>query len=347
MAKLLFITQKVDMDDDTLGFAHGWIKEFAKHFETMTVICLQKGRFDLPNNVEVLSLGKESGASRLGFVFNFYRYLWRERRNYDNVFVHMNPIYMVLGGPFWKVSGKRVILWYIHPAVSNVLKAAVCFTNRVVTATENSFPIKSGKILVVGHGINTDSFKKQDGIEKVKNSMIFVGRVSPVKNLDQIFDAADILKQENFDITLNVVGGVAEKDRNYFNEIKNKYAILEKEGVINFKGSIPNKDMPKVYGSNELLINLTKAGSFDKAILEAMACESLVLTDNSSFTGVLPEEFLAGGDDIRGLTRKIKNIFDMPDSKKGRYGADFRKYVVENHDLGRLAAKIAAAYKGI
>jgi len=58
--KLLIITQKVDMNDDVLGFMHGWINEFAKHCEKITVICLQKGEHELSDNVKVLSLGKEN-----------------------------------------------------------------------------------------------------------------------------------------------------------------------------------------------------------------------------------------------------------------------------------------------
>ena len=36
--KLLIITQKVDRNDDVLGFFHGWITEFAKHVEEVTVL---------------------------------------------------------------------------------------------------------------------------------------------------------------------------------------------------------------------------------------------------------------------------------------------------------------------
>jgi len=41
--KLLIVTQKVDINDDVLGFFHDWIKEFAKNCEKVTVICLGKG----------------------------------------------------------------------------------------------------------------------------------------------------------------------------------------------------------------------------------------------------------------------------------------------------------------
>jgi hypothetical protein len=66
--KLLIITQKVDINDPILGFFHRWIEEFAKHCEKITVICLYKGTYNLPNNVKVLSLGKEEGVIYIGFI---------------------------------------------------------------------------------------------------------------------------------------------------------------------------------------------------------------------------------------------------------------------------------------
>src|SRR3989338_7648361 len=57
--KLLIITQKVNQEDSVLGFFHSWIREFASRFEEVTVICLEKGVYNLPENVEVFSLGKE------------------------------------------------------------------------------------------------------------------------------------------------------------------------------------------------------------------------------------------------------------------------------------------------
>ena len=61
--KLLICTQKVDTNDDNLGFFHDWIKEFARHCEKVTVICLYKGEYGLPKNVIVKSLGKENTHS--------------------------------------------------------------------------------------------------------------------------------------------------------------------------------------------------------------------------------------------------------------------------------------------
>src|SRR3989339_803491 len=62
--KLLILTQKIDKNDDLLGFFYAWVGEFAKYYKKITVICLYRGESDLPENVKVLSLGKENLSSR-------------------------------------------------------------------------------------------------------------------------------------------------------------------------------------------------------------------------------------------------------------------------------------------
>ena len=62
--RLLIITQKVDKNDPILGFFHRWIEEFAKHCQSIIVICLQKGEYNLPKNIKILSLGKEKGKKK-------------------------------------------------------------------------------------------------------------------------------------------------------------------------------------------------------------------------------------------------------------------------------------------
>jgi GxxExxY protein len=166
--KLLILTQKIDMNDDVLGFFHGWVAEFAKSCEQITVICLKKGENDLPANVKVLSLGKEKLEigywkldiiKKLKYGFNFFRYLWQERKNYDAVFVHMNQIYVILGGLVWKSLGKKIGLWYTHGAVGLSLRLAEKMADLIFTATSDSFRLKSNKVKVLGHGIDTDKFR--------------------------------------------------------------------------------------------------------------------------------------------------------------------------------------------
>src|SRR3989338_9057482 len=112
--RLLICTQAVDTTDPVLGFFHGWIVALAKHAEHVHVICLKKGEYRLPSNVLVHSLGKEEGRSLIKYTLRFYRSIWSLRNDYDSVFVHMNEEYVLLAGVFWRLLGKRIVLWRNH-----------------------------------------------------------------------------------------------------------------------------------------------------------------------------------------------------------------------------------------
>ena len=122
--KLLIITQKVDQNDQLLGFFIDWLKRFAERFEKVIVLCLEKGEFNLPENVKVISLGKERGVSKLKQFFNFYFLIFTLSKDYDNVFAHMNPIWVVLGSIPWRLLGKKIYFWYTHKAVTLKLRLA-------------------------------------------------------------------------------------------------------------------------------------------------------------------------------------------------------------------------------
>ena len=81
--RILICTQAVDRDDPILGFFHAWIEEFAKHVEKITVVCLRKGKYDLPD-VEVIALGERAKFAR---AFEFLSIAFGRRGEYDAVFV--------------------------------------------------------------------------------------------------------------------------------------------------------------------------------------------------------------------------------------------------------------------
>jgi hypothetical protein len=127
--KLLICTQTVDSQDSNLAFFVRWIEEFAKHVDSVTVICLQKGAYDLPANVKVVSAGKERGTPRIVRWFTILRYCITLRNSYDTVFVHMNPEYLLLAGWLWRLWGKKTALWYTHASVDTKLRIAVSFVD--------------------------------------------------------------------------------------------------------------------------------------------------------------------------------------------------------------------------
>lgn len=315
--RLLIATQKVDENDAVLGFFHGWIGEFAKHCEYVTVICLEKGAHHLPENVKVLSLGKEKKHSRLQYLARFYRYIWQERKNYDTVFVHMNPEYVVLGSFFWKLAHKKTALWYTHKQVNLKLRIAEKVVDKIFTVTKESFQLKSKKVNSVGHGIDLESFvceESKRGGDVI--NILHVGRITSIKNCDILVEAAEILKKKwnkNFSITF--IGAPAmSKDEEYFKRLKRMVSYANLQGNVTFLGNVPNKEIKKYYCDADLIVNLSPEGLSDKVVFEAMASGSLVLVSNKSFLKYFGEY---GGvlvfkeRDSEDLSNKIMKIFEI------------------------------------
>ncbi len=341
--KLLIITQKIDISDDVLGFMHGWVKEFAKQCEQVTVICLYKGEYSLPKNVEVLSLGKESGRSRLKYVYRFYKYIWQERKNYDFVFVHMNHIYLILGGLFWSFLGKKISLWYNHRYGTLWTKFASLFAGEIYYTSPYSFFAEHKKAQIMPAGINTEIFRNSNK-ERVYNSILYLGRISPVKNIKILIESAKILDKNGIDFTLNIVGEPGENDENYFREIKNASKDLEEKGKIKFMGKVSNFKTPEIYNENEIFINLTNSGSLDKTTLEAMACGCLVLVSNLYFKEVVSKDLqkfvMFREKDSKDLADKILLLFKTDNDFKKEMRKGLAEIVIKKHSLKKLVKRI-------
>lgn len=335
--RLLILTQKVDKNDSNLGFFHEWIKRFAKEVEQIIVICLEAGERDLPENVEVLSLGKEKKRSKLQYVKSFYRYIRRERENYDVVLVHMNPEYIVLGGILWMLWGKKIALWYTHKSVTLKLRVATFLVDNIFTASKKSFRLKSRKVHVVGHGINLDQFEcKTESSHKVRR-ILTAGRISESKNLETLVDAAVLLRDElGEDFEIDIVGDpITHTDEEYLFLLKLSVGREDLEKQIHFRGAVKYEDMPSYYRKADVFINLSDTGSIDKAVLEAMASCLPVVSSNEAFKKILVKyELFTDADNPTAVAETIKRAADFKKTD------ELREYVEEYHSLEILIPNI-------
>lgn len=366
--RLLFVTQKVDADDDVLGVYHQWITGLAPHFEKVSVIALLCGRTSLPKNTLVYSLGKEQlhgrvltgfrrALQRLHYTFVFYRLVWRLSHEYDAVFVHMNPEYVVLAGWLWRLWGKKVVLWYAHYLPSWRLRLAAIFADQIVTSTRLAYPLESKKLTVLQQGIDTSRFKPAHSKFPVPNSkfrVLFLGRIAPVKNIDVLLKALAIVRQKYPKVSLTIIGAPTPgklKEAAYYQEIKKLAADLGLSDIADFRLSIPNHQAPEIYNGHDLFVNLTDVGSFDKTTLEAMACGLLVLVSNPAFENIFPQELAKvcmfkekNGED---LAEKILSILKLSTAERKGIGEKSRQIIVKNHSLDTLINRIVSCLESV
>ena len=342
--KLLIITQKVDIEDDIKGFFHRWIEKFSEKLDFLNVICLQSGKYSLPSNVKVFSLGKENGLSKIGQLRLFCSHIWQLRKDYDAVFVHMNPVYVVLAGIFWKLWQKKIYLWHNHKDGNLITGLAIKFSDAVFYTSPHSFSARFKKSKIMPVGIDTERFKIQDSRFKIQDSILYLGRFSSVKNVDVLIEAANLLDKEGVNFILNIVGQPGEDEKEYFQKIKNLSEDLEAKGKIRFLGKFANYETPKIYNQNDIFVNLTQGGSFDKTTLEAMACQSVILVSNPVFEGIFPKELqeilIFKEKDPGDLARKLLYLMKLPEEEKEKLGEKLREIVVKYHSLDNLVDKL-------
>ena len=358
--RLLVVTQKIDVGDSVLGFMHGWIAEFSRQAESVSVVCLEKGTVNLPDNVKVFSLGKEKTELRImnyelwkkaKYIWRFVRYIAQLRNQYDAVFVHMNPEYILLGGLFWKLWGKPVTLWYAHKSVPWHLRLAHFFTDIIFTSTDSGFRLKSGKMKVVGQGIDVESFKLKAKSLQLQNRtfrIVTVGRITPSKDYNTLIEAIEIVrKNPNLKIHVDIVGPTSvASDEVYFSHLKEEINQKGLASIVTFRGPVANTKLPKLLTEHDLFVNMGHTGSLDKAVPEAMAVGLPVLTCNEAFQEVLgpfTEDLMYPKEDAKALGSKILKVIELSEEKRRVLGEELRAIVIKNHGLQSFIRKIIYA----
>lgn len=250
--KLLICTQKVDANDPVLGFFVRWVEEFKKHCE-----------------VEVISLKDLGRGGRIMRALRLLKLV--SRLEYDAVFVHMNPEYLVAAGWYWRLRGIKTALWYTHKSVDLKLRIAEKFTNIIFTASRESFRLKTNKLHVMGHGIDTDFFSPDPSVVRGSHALS-VGRLMPSKRHDLAIRAAAQAGKE-----LRIAGEGPER--------KNLESLARELGaIVQFLGGLTQAQLRGEYRQAVYLVHTSETGSLDKVVLEALACGCKVITDDKNLS---------------------------------------------------------------
>ncbi len=340
--RILIVTQKLDINDGYFGFFHDWILRFARNCSKVTVIALEVGEYRLPDNVKVLSLKKGSKIQSLKLLWS---YSISEKNNYDVVFCHMSPVYVITGWFVWTMMDKMVTLWYVHRSVDLKLRLAHILSKIIFTATPESFRIKSDKVKYMGQSVDLDRFKKPQDITSNASSVlkiITVGRITPIKSLETLIDAAKVIKLNNIAFNVSIVGEpVVHSDFKYKEKLVTKIQDYNLTNEVVFVGSVSNKDIPSYYWKNDICVNMAPTGGLDKTVLEAMAASMPVVVCNRAFEkhiGIYEDELIFNEKDSSDLAKKILEVYvNKSYAKIGEY---LRKAVEERSNLDRMIVEV-------
>lgn len=341
--KILIVTQIMDEEDPVLGFFHNWVRFLSYEFEKIEVVCLRMGKIDLPKNVTVHSLGKENGQhSKLVYCIRFFKILYRLRFSYSDVFVHMNIEYVLLAGLYWKIRKNKMVLWYNHSFGSVFAKISMQIVDIVCHTSPYSFTAGTEKSLQMPAGIDTDKFVEKNDISRDRSSILYVGRISSVKNVDTLIDACGILQKKGVEFQLTILG--PKDDPAYFTMLDRKVVSLGISGHVSWFDTVTQKELPKVYSAHAITVNLTPSGNFDKTVLESAVCGSISIASSPAFSKMIPSEYVFRERDSVSLSLVLEKLLSLDESERDEIIKVESEYVKNNQSLRSLAKNIKNLY---
>ena len=180
------------------------------------------------------------------------------------------------------------------------------FSRKVFYTSPQSYTARFKKAVQMPVGIDTDFFKPNPNVTRQPHTILFLGRIAPVKKVLEFVEWFNTLEPE---FIATVAGEALSKDQAYAIEVRKKASDR-----IKFIGPVTQVEALKLYQSHELYVNKTPAGSFDKTIFEAAACET---------------KLLLGNQDLKFLESKSDS--------------ELRQFVIEHHSLTLLMGKLQRA----
>ncbi|MEO6095945.1 MAG: glycosyltransferase family 4 protein [Fibrobacteria bacterium] len=345
--KLLIINFEMDDHSGVLAWQASLARALAARCESVWVLTERIGSFAPASNLSVDRLDYRP----FGIPYRAGGWLlaqWRiarecKRRGIDRCFIHMNHPWGYRLQPVFRLTGIPCVMWYAHGNVSPSLRWALRGVTRVITSTPEGFRIKSPKIRIVGQGIDSRLFRVP-AFAAERNDILYVGRVSPRKRIDLLLAVmAEVAKIDPANpMRLRIVGPtLTPEDQRYDMEMRSRMWSMGLQDRVEFTGFVPQEHHPGLYASAFLHLNVSKTGSMDKTVLEALACGCPVLTSNEAFREMLSPrpEFRLDSDDPGVIARRMLAIH----SGMAAYPPEpLRAMVAGIHDQDNLVNKVMA-----
>jgi glycosyltransferase involved in cell wall biosynthesis len=199
-----------------------------------------------------------------------------------------------------KLGIPSILTTHLHPAShshhkilrtfydSLVGKGTLKRATSIITITEmekdyisKRFGVRKDKMTAIPNGIDVSKFRDL-GFEREKNSLLFVGRLSPVKRLNMLLSALAIVKKRIPDVRLRIIG----RDWGVKSQLIAQSKDLKISENVEFLEEIPFEDLVGHYNRAKVFVLSSKYEAFGITIMEAIGCATPVVVTS---VGGIPE----------------------------------------------------------
>lgn len=270
---LYFFTLAWDENNLLLSHTIDWIKCLASKVDEIVVIAPRINASNVSDaKIKFEELGGGSFIKRTKIIARLLfvlRMILHEKRE-KMVFYHMITYPAIILSPIFKIYRIKQGLWYSHQYADFGLRVAVNFVDVCFSTVRTSFPLKSSKLIELGHAI----IAKHDFSSSMnRNGFVVLGRVARVKRIEDLFIAIRNLGGEQCKV--DIWGPV--EDAIYAQELLQLSQKLALD--VEFRG-ILKLEQREVTLSRYHAIYSGTLGSVDKAPLEGAVQGCYVVASN-------------------------------------------------------------------
>jgi glycosyltransferase involved in cell wall biosynthesis len=217
-------------------------------------------------------------------------------------------------------------------------QAAALWADRIVTVSEAArrdliawFRLPDDRVKVVSEGPDavfttgesgpsSDAVLRQYGIEPGSRYLLYVGGLSPHKNLARLIEAFALAART--DTRLILVGDIGDVFHTHVPELREAVERFALGDLVHFTGFVPDADLAHLYRRAYALAQPSLMEGFGLPPVEAMACGTPVLC---STAGSLPEVVGDAGiyfepTEVEAMADAISFLLDRPE-ERGRLAA--------------------------
>ena len=228
-------------------------------------------------------------------------------------------------------------LWYsflkmqkqVAPKLQNIITVSQSSKKGII----EEFNCKKNNILVINNGLDTEEFSPIEESVRDLNRLITTASADvPLKGLDYSLKALKILKKDNPNIHLIVIG--SPKKGGHTERLIKELNI--KDNVF-FKKHISKEEIRKLYSTSSVAIVSSLYEGFGYPVIEAMSCEVPLIATNVSSIPELVGKYaiLIDPKDENLLSHKIKNVLSNYDDHK-KTAIQGRQHIIKTFNWSKI-----------
>lgn len=189
-------------------------------------------------------------------------------------------------------------------------------------------------------------FRRKHGVPAVAPALLFIGRIIPLKKIEDMIGALAALKEACPDLQL-IIAGSPQAGDDYYSKLQGQVVALGLAGRVHWVGFLNETDKRAAYAASQVFIHASESEGMSISILEAMSAGLPVVASQgcnmtlAAQAGALVE-FSAGADALAAALRSL-----LADHAVARAQGDAgRAYVGTIHDWAAIARESLEIYAG-